>query len=325
MDGLRVHLDAVDEEADPNNALAPPKCIEPVADFLGVIVVESVDVSVVEGADDFAWHFVFSWGWYTHFPKEGFVSRMYHPYKDGYSTLPNLRKIGPEEVFEREQGESGRIMGEKRSLLASCDPFLEADCSEGVLDRLAAWVGSWHPWRPLGGFRRVASSIPEDLLVHRLSGERDWLAAAHVCFPSGWDPREKMGLSWEAVHEPVPMDLGSSRKIVRAMVGSGPFERFVWSVVHDRRYDFSPWRPRSSFSLERPVVLVKVERQVTVPFPELGCCLFVLRQYLVEDYDREALARAIEGMDEEQRRYKGLVDPRELLGWLGAQPSSLSL
>lgn len=250
---------------------------------------------------------------------------MYHPYKDGYSTLPNLRKIAPGEVFESCQEESGRIMGEKRSILASRDPFLESDCDRVILDRMAAWVGSWHPWRPFGSFSRVASSIPEDLLVHRVSGERDWLAVAHVCFPSGWDPREKMGLSWEAVHEPVPMDLGSSRKIVRAMVGAGPFERFVWSVVHDPRYDFSPWRPRSSFSPERPVVLVKVERQVTVPFPELGCCLFVLRQYLVGDYDRELLARAIEGMSREEREYKGLLEPGELLGWLRGQSSGLSL
>ena len=129
-------------------------------------------------------------------------------------------------------------------------------------------------------------------------------------------PAAEMGLSWEAVHEPVPMDLSASPRIVRAMVSSGPFERFVWSVVHDRRYDFRPGRARSSFDPAVPMVLVKVERQVTVPFPELRCCLFVLRQYLVEDYDRELLAVAIEGMDEEQRRYKGLSDPGPLVDWL---------
>jgi hypothetical protein len=241
---------------------------------------------------------------------------MYHPYKEGYSTLPNLRRIRPEEVFERDQGESGAIMREKRRILGAVEAYQEADCPEGVLDRVAAWVGSWHPWRPLGGFREVARSIPEDLLVHRLVDGRDWLVAAHVCFPSGWDPSEKMGLSWEEVHRPVPMDLGSSSRIVRAMVEAGPFESFVWGVVYEERYDFRPGLARSSFDVERPLALVKVERQVTVPFPELGCCLFVLRQYLVRDYDREFLARAIEGMTPEQLSYKGMLDPGPLVDWL---------
>lgn len=239
---------------------------------------------------------------------------MYHPYKKGYSTLPDLAKIGPERVFEECQDESAAIMEEKGAILASREVYWESSCSEGVLDHLASWVAFWHPWRPRGGFREIARAIPEDLLVHRLEGDRDWLAAAHVCFPSGWHPGEKIGRTWEEIHRPVPMNLANSARMVRAMVSSGPFERFVWSVVYDARYDFHPSRERSSFLPGNP--LVKVERQVTVPFPELGCCLFALRQYLVRDYDRGLLARAIEGMDAAEREYKGLVDPEPLLGWL---------
>jgi len=238
----------------------------------------------------------------------------YHPYKEGYSTLPGLRKITEEEVFERDQAESSSIMGEKNEILASRDHFWESDCSWEIYSKCAAWVGTRHPWRPFGGFRDVCREIPEDLLIHRVSEESDWLAAAGVCFPSQWHPGEKVGRSWEEIHRPVPMDLSSSSRIVRAMVGSGPFERFVWGVVYDRRYDFHPSRERSSFLPGNP--LVKVERQVTVPFPELGFCLFILRQYLVEDYDREALAAAIEGMNSEQRKYKGLLEPGPLLEWL---------
>jgi len=241
---------------------------------------------------------------------------MYHPYKDGYSTLPNLRRIEPAEVFEPRQDESGRIMKEKRAILGAREAVLEADCPRGILDTLGAWVGSWHPWRPLGSLFEVASRIPEDLMVHRVADGRDWLAAAHVCFPSHWEPRDKLGRSWEEIHRPVPMNLANSGKIVQAMCAEGCFERFVWSVVHDRRYDFHPSVPSSIFSIERPLVLVKVERQVTVGFPRLGCCLFILRQYLVEDYDRMALAAAIEGMNQEQRAYKGLSDPGPLLSWL---------
>lgn len=240
---------------------------------------------------------------------------MYHPYKKGYSTLPDLRKIGPGEVWEVDEGESSLLMEEKRSIVESREAYWESSCPREVLDAVASWVRFWHPWRPTGDFQGVSLSVPEDLLIHRLSEGRDWLAAAHVCFPSGWRPQEKIGRTWEEIHRPVPMDLASSSKMVRAMVSSGPFERFVWSVVHDRRYDHHPSRARSAWS-PGGLVLVKVERQVTVPFPELGCCLFILRQYLVEDYDRESLARAIEGMNQEQREYKGLVAPEPLLAWL---------
>lgn len=242
----------------------------------------------------------------------------YHPYKQGYSTLPGLRKIGFEEVFEKDQGESSALMLEKASEMASRDCRCESGCPAGVLDHLASWVRFWHPWGPSGDFWGVSRSIPEDLLVHVVSGGGDWLAAGHVCFPSHWDPLDKVGRTWREIHSPVPMDLSSSSRIVRAMVSSGPFERFVWSVVYDDRYGFHPSGTYSGFS--GGVVLVKVERQVTVPFPDLGCCLFILRQYLVRDYDRDALASAIEGMDGEQRAYKGLVDPGPLLGWLRGVP-----
>jgi len=239
---------------------------------------------------------------------------MYHPYKDGYSTLPNLGRIEPEEVWERDPGSD--LMEEKERVLASRGCYFESDCSLEVLDNCAAWISAWHPRHPVGDFQGAARQIPEDVMVHRVVDGRDWLAAAHVCFPSHWDPLEKVGRSYEEIHRPVPMNLANSGRIVRAMCQDACFERFVWSVVHDRRFDFHPSKPSSSFSPGDPFVLVKVERQVTVGFPSLGCCLFVLRQYLLEDFDREYVARAIEGMTPEQRSYKGLTEPGHLLEWL---------
>lgn len=207
-------------------------------------------------------------------------------------------------------------MREKALALSSRGCYWESGCSERLFDVCLGWIRYWHPSRPVGSFEEVSRSIPEDLMIHRVESGRDWLAAAHVCFPSQWLPEEKIGRTWEQIHRPVPMDLSSSSRIVRAMVHAGPFERFVWSVVYDDRYDFHPSLKASSFDPASPLVLVKVERQVTVPFPQAGCCLFILRQYLVRDYDRELLARAIEGMDEKQRAYKGLLDPTSLLVYL---------
>ena len=37
----------------------------------------------------------------------------YEGYKKGYSTLPNLKKLSPEEVFEKDNSDSEKIMMEK--------------------------------------------------------------------------------------------------------------------------------------------------------------------------------------------------------------------
>ena len=50
-------------------------------------------------------------------------------------------------------------------------------------------------------------------------------------------------------------------------------------------------------------------------------CLFALRQYIIneEDIDKKLLVKAIEGMDEEQKKYKGLTDCHELLDYLNKE------
>ena len=49
---------------------------------------------------------------------------MYHIYKNGYSTLPNLRKINNEEVFEKNHDESLLIQKEKKDALKNQTFFL---------------------------------------------------------------------------------------------------------------------------------------------------------------------------------------------------------
>jgi hypothetical protein len=50
---------------------------------------------------------------------------MYHPYKEGYSTLSGLRRISPGEVFEGSQEESAAIMREKEEILDTRRCFWE--------------------------------------------------------------------------------------------------------------------------------------------------------------------------------------------------------
>jgi hypothetical protein len=60
-----------------------------------------------------------------------------------------------------------------------------------------------------------------------------------------------------------------------------------------------------------------------VGFPEKKFCLFVLRQYLIEekDIDKKSLIKTIENMSDEQKRYKGLLESKDLLDYLGQNAS----
>lgn len=242
-------------------------------------------------------------------------------YKKGYSTLPNLRKLTESEVFERDCSDLVPIMGEKEEALKNQNCFMESNHDPLIYETCADWMARNYP-RSLAGrdYFEIAREVPEDFLIHRAEGDRDWLSSAHVCFASHWRPEDKIGRSFDEIHQPVPMNLKNSRKLVHAMIHGGIFERFVWSVVHDERYNFHPRLEYSRFSPDDPKVMIKVERQVTVGFSDQNFCLFILRQYLVResDLDKTRLAEVIEAMNEEQRRYKGLSESEALLRYLRA-------
>lgn len=242
-------------------------------------------------------------------------------YKKGYSTLPNLKKLTEGEVFERECSDLEPIMREKDESLQNQNYFVEANHDPSIYGICSEWILRNYP-RPLSGrdYFEIAREVPEDFLIHRIEGDGDWLSSAHVCFASHWRPEDKIGRSFDEIHQPVPMNLKNSRKIVQAMVHNGIFERFVWSVVHDERYNFHPRLEYSKFSPDDPRVMIKVERQVTVGFSEHNFCLFILRQYLIreKDIDKVRLAEVIEAMTDEQRKYKGLSECSALLRYLRA-------
>ena len=75
---------------------------------------------------------------------------MYEAYKDGYSTLPNLRKISPEEVFERDNSESSLIQAEKEEALSNQNCFMEHENDPLFYEICASWIVNFYP-RPLFG------------------------------------------------------------------------------------------------------------------------------------------------------------------------------
>lgn len=236
-----------------------------------------------------------------------------HPYKNGYSTLPQLKKITADEVFLPTPNLEWHMKEKKNALILTC-PYVEFGMNDDIYDDVCRFISQHHPLKPQGGFLDIARHVPEDLVIHRMDDTKDWMAAGAVFFPSGWWPSNKIGKPLEKIHAPIPgMNLANSRKLVEAMVFSGPFERFVWSVLFENQINGHPWINKTQFDPKNPQVWVKVERQVTVGFPDHKAALFVLKHSLIPDaeIDKPELAKAIRGMTPEQKEYKGLADCHE--------------
>ena len=141
---------------------------------------------------------------------------------------------------------------------------------------------------PFDAFDHLAMQVQEDVCLTRVDGDRDWLAAGHVCSPSHWSVERKVGLPFTAVHEPVP-GIGpitrSAAAFVRLMVDRGPFVRFAWGFATDARLNHHPdvppgveaadWRGRR-FDPGRPRLFLRVERQVTWGLPAVAAAAFTI-------------------------------------------------
>lgn len=235
---------------------------------------------------------------------------MFHPYRNGYDVLPRLSPLGNEPIFQVDQ-HLDEYLAAKRAV--THQPFHEHDLNSLVMSSICRFMNDRllieHPnFKPTLDFSAIAMQVQEDLLIHRISGDDDWLAACHVCLPSHWRPEEKIGKSFEQIHTPVP-GMNSTKKLVRSML-KGPFFRFVWGIDFSKRLNCHPDQPREPFVGN---VWVKVERQVIYGFPELDAVLFVIRPYFVEP-DMPCLKAAVLGMTAEQRAYKHI--PESFVSWL---------
>lgn len=165
-------------------------------------------------------------------------------------------------------------------------------------------------------YAALVHSVQEDfVVVARTPHDTDAMVAVMVCFPGGWQPERILGQSFAAIHVPVPDfadTVPAARAMVTAMIERGPYVRFVSSVVADDRLDHHPtWAPRAPFVPGGRGGFLRVERQVTVPFPAAQAALFLIRTYVypfaaLTDKERHTLTAALATASREVQSYKGI-------------------
>ena len=190
------------------------------------------------------------------------------------------------------------------------------------------------------GVVRLADALglccQEDLVVMRGLPEggdvAEWL---HVCIPSGWDPAEKVGRSFQDIHVPVADSarlVASGPNVVKAMIRKGPYVRFGWGLTTNPHLNSHPATRPEAPDLDgltpseiAALTYVRMERQTTLAMPDLDRALFTVRIYLDPLVDRlEAdpslrprLASLIASCSPEVIAYKGMADlAGPVLEWL---------
>ncbi len=173
--------------------------------------------------------------------------------------------------------------------------------------------------RPL---EALALAVQEDLVVVHSKGSVGRAERMVVCFPSGWDPANRIGQSFEQLHGPVPLSgrlIDAAPGLVAAMVGRGPFVRFVWGIGPTPDLGHNPTLDPAAVAGLDPDAdpaswWFRAERQTTMPLPDLSRALFTIRVYvapLAEALDaapgrRDRLAKALASMDPALLAYKRL-------------------
>ena len=128
----------------------------------------------------------------------------------------------------------------------------------------------------------------------------------HVSFPSVWEPKEKIGLSFAQIHQPVPgMEnfLKNEDKYVQMMVeATTPIIRYVWGEHYG--YFLCEHEP-----LQKNIKVMHTERQTFIGVPESDIGIFLIRKKVILHKDTTTefkiwYEKQVNSMSEDQRKYK---------------------
>ena len=186
--------------------------------------------------------------------------------------------------------------------------------------------------------RALAEGMQEDFVVlHDEPGDGFRARFLSVCFPSNWNPAEKLGLDFTAIHAPVADNAllqAGARGIVGMAFRQAPMLRHVWLLTPGGDLAQHPETRRARWEdalaaadapgasgrlMDR--VFFRVERQTTLPLPALGRGVFFIRVMVapltavlaIAPGRAAGLAEALASMSEAVVAYRGMTAVRERL------------
>jgi hypothetical protein len=143
-----------------------------------------------------------------------------------------------------------------------------------------------------------------------------------VHLPSGWNPKEKAGMTFAEIHEPIAdntLIIKAADHIAKTISAKGPFIRHVWTISNtgglSRRPDLVPERIDNDLNQ----LWFRCERQTTIPV-EGKCSLFLIRVYVAplreifhDKIKKKSIIDSINSMSDAVLRYKGYERLKDFL------------
>ena len=178
----------------------------------------------------------------------------------------------------------------------------------------------------LDAINQLGPALQEDFVILKLEGDTLRTEYLSVCFPSRWDPREKLGLDFAAIHAPVAdnqMLQAAGPNVMTMAFMKQPMLRHVWLIVPSPNLDQHPannqrWWTETlrDISPLLPNLYFRVERQTTWPLPHLQRAVFFIRvmmsplvEVLATKAGRAAeLAASLRSMTPEIVAYRGMTE-----------------
>lgn len=190
---------------------------------------------------------------------------------------------------------------------------------------------------PLPPLDWMGRQVQEDLCVMDGNQPGTPLVAGHLCFAAGWCLDDKLGSSFLAIHDPVPLfaeRIGRSADLMMQRIKPGrPTARVNWTLPVTDQLDCSPratahWkRSRDGVTAENAGTrcFVRSEWQTLSRLPNTNAVLFTIRtmrapfaQAVDTPDDARRLANLVRTMPASMRAYKGMTDTHAdvLVTWL---------
>jgi len=183
----------------------------------------------------------------------------------------------------------------------------------------------------------VGRQVQEDLLI--LAGDHTAgfpLVAGQLCFANMWCLDEKLGQSFLAIHDPVPLfaaQLGRpSTLLMERLKLERPVWRLNWSIVANNWLNLASRFAEQNRQSKQHVTaanagercFLRVERQGLARLPESGAVLFTIHTYLsalaeeCRDHDRaERILGTVRSIPPDVLAYKGIASFHDsLCTWL---------
>lgn len=181
----------------------------------------------------------------------------------------------------------------------------------------------------------LALGMQEDFVILHDEPEAMRTRFLSVCFPSNWNPAEKRGLDFAAIHAPVADNAllqAGGKGIIDMAFRQAPMLRHVWLLTANgdlaqhpetRRARWEDTVAQADAAGQRLIdqVFFRVERQTTLPLPALRRGVFFIRVQVaalagvlaVAPQRAGELREALVSMSEAVVAYRGMTAVRERL------------